>query len=189
MVLDPFSQVYERILTVLQNDPVLKVLIRSGNWIKFDSQPIKPWKSNIQPGDMPEILVEPVSGIAQLASDSISAKQDMSWSIKVATNDVRLFWPDAAGNVTGVFAVYWALMVALDQASDGLASVNTTPALAPLSFCRVARITATVTSPFDPAGNPVSEARGTDGWCVLVTLQTTLDLNRGSDGVLLLPNG
>ena len=186
--LDPFSMVYERILTVLQADPVVSALVRSGNWIKFDAQPIKPWKSNIQPGDMPEILIEPVTGMDKQASDSLSAEMTVVWSLKCATNDPRLFWLlDDGVTYTGVFALKWALLVALDTVGDALPSPNTTPTpLAALSFCRVSRITASVKSPFDPAGNPVSEARGTDGWTILITFTTILDLPR-VNGILQLP--
>lgn len=186
-VQDPYTQIYERLLLVLQNDPVVSSLVRAGNWIKFDSQPIKPWKSNIQPGDMPEVLIEPVTGMDKQSSDSISAETTVVWSIKCATNDPRLFWLlDDGVTYTGVFALKWAMLVALDTAGDGLASLNTSPLLPSLTFCRVTRITASVKSPFDPAGNPVSEARGTDGWTILITLTTILDIQRLS-GVLQLP--
>jgi hypothetical protein len=64
-------------------------------------------------------------------------------------------------------------MRALDGAGDNLG----------LSFLRVTRISATVKAPFDPAGNPVSEGRGTDGWTLLATLTTEMDLPR-LDGIL-----
>lgn len=187
--LDPYTQIYQRILAILQNDPVVSVLIRSGNFISFDKA-IKPWKSSVQPGDMPEVLIEPVTGLDQQASDSISGRADVIWSIKVATADPRLYWeaPDQSSQYSGVFPLKWALLVALDSAGDGLAQINGSNPLPALSFCRVARITASVKSPFDPAGNPVSESRGTDGWTILVTLTTTLDFQR-TNGVLQLPNG
>ena len=188
MPLDPFSQVYERIIAILKADPTLAALVRSANWITFDAAP-QPLKRAFQPGDAPEILVEPVTGMDQWAETSTSAKATVVWSIKIATNDLRLFFTDAAGNASGVFALKWALIVALDTAGDGLRSVNSVPALASLSFCRSSRIVATVKSPFDPAGNPVAEARGTDGWTLLATLTTELDLNRDANGVLVLPNG
>ena len=183
---DPFTQVYQRILAVLQTDPVVSVLVRSANWITFDKK--APWKRNAQEGDMPEILIEPVTGLDAFASDSMAAKLDMVWSIKVATMDSRLYWLDANNNMTGVFAMHWALINALYNAGDALASPNSVPVLPALSFLRVARITASVKSPFDPAGNPVSEARGTDGWTILCTLACTLDIPQVA-GVLQLPNG
>jgi hypothetical protein len=184
-VLDPFTQVYNRIIDILKADTVVSEIIRSGNFITFDKA-IRPWKANVQPGDMPEVLIEPVTGLDQWASDSISAKCDIVWSIKVATNDPRLYWADVndAALWTGVFPMKWALMVALDTAGDNL-ELNGDDGL---TFCRTSRITASVKSPFDPAGNPVSEGRGTDGWTILCTLTTTLDLLR-VNGVLQLPNG
>ena len=184
--LDPFTQLYERILSVLQNDPVVKVLVRSANWITFDKK--APWKRNAQEGDMPEILIEPVTGMDSFASDSMAARFEMVWSIKVATMDSRLYWQDLNGDQTGVFAMHWALINAFYNAGDALASPNATPALPPLSFLRVGRITSSVKSPFDPAGNPVSEARGTDGWTILCTMPCVLDIPQVA-GVLQLPNG
>lgn len=186
---DPFTQTYTRILAVLQADPVVKALVRSGNWIKFNDTNVQPFKRNIQSGDMPEILIEPVTGMDEQAQDSISARMTVMWSIKVATGDSRLFWTDPnTGDNTGVFALKWAIMVALDSAGDALAVINGSSQLPSLTFCRVARITASVKSPFDPAGNPTSEARGTDGWTILITLTTILDFQRIA-GVLQLPNG
>ncbi len=164
--------------------------MRSGNWIKFDNQPIRPWKSNIQAGDLPEILIEPVTSINKQASDSLSAEVQITWSIKCATGDVRFYWDDVnnPGNWTGVFPMKWAILLALDSVGDALASPNSSPALPSLTFCRVSRITAEIISPFDAVGNPVSEGRGTDGWTILTTFVTTLDLPR-VNGVLQLPNG
>ena len=186
--LDPFSQVYQRIIEIIKKDPTLKTLIRSGNLITFDGG-ISPIKKAAQPGDLPEILVEPVTGNDQWASTSTSAESTLVWSIKVATGQLQLFYNDAGNNPSGIFAVMWALMIAFDTASDPLASPNSSPALPALSFCRSSRITAKVQSPFDPAGNPISESRGTDGWTLLATLTTVLDLNRDANGVLVLPNG
>ena len=168
---DPFTQVYKQILSILQSDPFVQALVRSANWITFDNT--NPFKRNAQPGDAPEILIEPVTGQDQWAETSTSAKATVVWSIKIATQDPRLYYTDAYGNRTGVFPLRMAIMRALDGAGDNLG----------LDFLRVTRITASVTAPFDPAGNPVSEGRGTDGWTLLATLTTELDLPR-LDGVL-----
>lgn len=183
--LDPFSMVYERIVAILKADPTIQSLVRSANWITFDSAP-QPLKRAFQPGDAPEILIEPVNGNDQWASTSLSAESTVMWSIKIATNDLRLFFDDPAGSgiKTGVFPLKWALMACLDRAGDGLELVNGATPLPPLPFCRVSRITVSVKSPFDPAGNPVSEGRGTDGWTLLATLTTALDINRGPNGLL-----
>jgi hypothetical protein len=165
---DPFTQVYKAILSVLENDPCVQLLVQSANWIKFGDKDTNPFKRNAQPGDAPEILIEPVTGQDQWAETSTSAKGTVVWSIKVATQDPRLYFTDANGNRSGVFPLRWAIMRALDAAGDNLG----------LSFLRVTRITASVTAPFDPAGNPVSEGRGTDGWTLLATLTTEMDLPR-----------
>ena len=169
---DPFTQVYKKILSILQNDPFVQALVRSANWITFDNP--NPFKRNAQPGDAPEILIEPVTGQDQWAETSTSAKGTVVWSIKIATQDPRLYFTDAFGNRTGIFPLRWAVMRALYQAGDNLDG---------LSFVRVTRITATVKAPFDPAGNPVSEGRGTDGWTLLATLTTEMDFPQ-LDGAL-----
>jgi hypothetical protein len=174
---DPFSQVYQQIISILQTDPTVLSLIRTGNWIVLDKA--NPYKRNAQPGDAPELLVEPVTGLDSWASTSTSAEATIVWSIKVATQDMRLYYRDTEGNVSGVLPLRWAIMRALDAAGDNLGG---------FSFVRSCRIGATVKAPFDPAGNPVSESRGTDGWTLMATLTTVLDLPR-KDGVLEDING
>lgn len=177
--MDPFSVIYKRIIAILQADATLSELVRDANWITFDSK-VTPWKKNLQPGDAPEILVEPVTGMDQFASTSTSGETQVTWSIKVATNDTRLFYDDVSGNSSGIFPLHWALMVCLDKAGDNL-KLNGD---AGLSFVRSTRLTATVKSPFDPVGNPISEGRGTDGWTLLATLTTVIDVPRKADGTL-----
>jgi hypothetical protein len=168
---DPFTQVYKAILLTLKNDPCVQAMIQSANWITFDNT--NPFKRNAQPGDAPEILIEPVTGQDVWAETSTSAKATVVWSIKIATQDPRLYFMDANGNRTGIFPLRFAIMRALDAAGDNLG----------LDFVSVTRLTASVTAPFDPAGNPVSEGRGTDGWTLLATLTTELDIPR-LNGVL-----
>lgn len=169
---DPFTQVYKQIVLILKSDPVLQALVRNANWITFDTP--APFKRNAQPGDAPEVLIEPVTGQDQWASTSTSAEATVVWSIKIATQDMRLFYTDPYSYRSGVFPLRWAIMRALDAAGDNLGG---------LSFVRQTKITATVVSPFDAFGNPVSESRGTDGFTLLATLTTTLDFPR-IDGVL-----
>ena len=159
---DPWTQVLNRLWAILEANAAFAALVKPGNRIKFtDTANQNPIKENIQAGDLPEVTIEPTTAQDQWAYTSTSVGFTQVWSVKLATNDMRL--------VGAASPLRWIVVKTLFEAGDKIG----------LDFVVSTRISPCLLNTYDPVEN-----RGTKGWTVLCTLTTVLELRKNPDGTL-----
>ena len=150
---DPFTQVLLQLWAILEGSPAFTNFVKPGNRIKFTGAANQnPIKKDVQPGDLPECIIEPITSADEPAKTSMSAMVSQTWSIKIATNDLRIN--------AGMFQVRWAVLQAFAKAGDNLG----------LYFISRTRITTSLSNIYDPVEN-----RGTYGWTLMLTIVTDLE--------------
>lgn len=162
---DPFTMVLNRLWALLEADADFCAAVQPGNRIKFtvDSQG-NPIKENVQLGDLPEVIIEPTTGSDNLASTSGAGKAEITYRIMVATGDMRVLTANL---------MHWILWRIFDHAGDRLTNTNVA-GLGDMGFVYKSRFSTIVSATLNP-----EISRGRKGWCVLLTITTTLELPRG----------
>jgi hypothetical protein len=168
---DPFTQVLLRLWQIVLAEPGVASVVRPANRIILTAgDGFNPIKQNVQPGDLPELIIEPTTSTDEQAKTSKAAETVQTWSMKIATNDLRINATDpATGLRPGAFPLRWALLKAMCAAGDKLG----------LDFVIRTRLTTTLSNTYDPVEN-----RGTEGWTVLMTVTTYLEFAKLPDGSL-----
>jgi hypothetical protein len=147
---DPFTQVYQALLTKLLTSEVT-VLVRAGNVIRLDGANPDPRKVEVAAADLPELLLYPAGGAIELGYCDDGLKVDQQFNLAVATSDVRVS--------KGHFPLKWALLRAFWAIKDNLG----------LAFVELVRLSNAAETLSDDQQN-----RGMDGWSTLFSVTVTL---------------
>ncbi len=118
---DPYTAVYQAILTAFKNHPPFAALVRVGNLIDATSKPY-PLKTvgNLAPGDLPEVVLWQSRFGTNLNFNSVAAKFSQTYPV-ITTHDQL--------NVIKVNQVKWAAVGALVRAGDDLGGGSQSAAL------------------------------------------------------------
>ena len=155
--IDPWSQVTHRLWYLLEQNATFLSVVRAHNRIKFNHKSGRnPIKENINDGDVPEVSIEPTTGMEGQAFTSTQGKSEQSFLLKIVTLDMRTY----VGDGTGMLELRWLIYQILTTAGDSLG----------LDFVWKARITSTMQHYIDPIN------RGTVGWVCLFTITVTMQL-------------
>jgi hypothetical protein len=153
---DPFTQVINRLWAILEADATFCAMVKPGNRIKLTAADgHNPIKQNVQPGDLPEVIIEPTTSVDNAARTSTSMTVLQNFSVKAATNDMRI---NAAA-----LPLRWVLLKAMFAGGDRL----------DLDFVVRTRLTTSLLNTYDPVEN-----RGTEGWTVLMTVAVEMEFAR-----------
>jgi len=162
--IDPWSQVTHRLWYLLEQNATFLSVVRAHNRIKFNHKSGRnPIKENINDGDVPEVSIEPTTGMEGQAFTSTQGKSEQSFLLKIVTLDMRTY----VGDGTGMLELRWLIYQILTTAGDSLG----------LDFVWKARITSTMQHYIDPIN------RGTVGWVCLFTITVTMQLPKSYPAV------
>jgi len=87
---NPLVLVYDALWDCLEAYPLLDTLVKTSNRIRFDQDKSGPLKSNIQHGDLPEIVLVSEGGSANTHASSCHAKLVRQYAWMVSTGDFRI---------------------------------------------------------------------------------------------------
>jgi hypothetical protein len=147
---DPFTQVYQALLTKLVSSEVT-AMVRANNIIRLDGSNPDPRKPEVAAADLPELVLYPSGGAIELGYCDDGLKVDQQFNLAVATSDVRVS--------KGHFPLKWALLKAFWAIKDNLG----------LAFVELVRLSNAAETLSDDAQN-----RGMDGWSTLFSVTVTL---------------
>ena len=87
---DPFSQVFEGIWTLVEAFAPFSDQVRVGNRIRLDGESRNPIKQNIQHADLPEVILHPGGGDCQLHRNSSQSQVIKRFDFLISTGDLRV---------------------------------------------------------------------------------------------------
>jgi len=156
--LDPFTTVIEQLWDLIEANTYLADHIKPGNRIKMSGRKQIPEKSNLQDGDLPQLVIVPTGGPARphFTSSSVSLTEQFVFHL-------------VTGNLTVdsiLFPVKWELLKML---------VTATSTNLDLDFVVNADLVDDMIEGFD---NKQEENRGTAGWSLGLTLTVLMSFNR-----------
>jgi len=105
LYVDPITQVYYALWSLLEAHEPLAQLVKVGNRIKFSGATRDPVKAEVSDADLPELRIVPVSSTPHLQRTSNASSILKRLRIEVSTGDQRV---DA-----GLFAMEWEIYRAL----------------------------------------------------------------------------
>src|SRR5580704_15906426 len=89
-MLDPFTQTSRAILSALQTDPAWTALVRPGNVIDMTSDLFERFKTQVQAGDLPEvILLQGDFKLKAFGGNSRIAEMDQEFQLIVTHDSLR----------------------------------------------------------------------------------------------------
>ena len=87
---DPYSDTLTGLWTLLMADSEFASYVKPGNKVRFDNpNDRQPLKSQLQAGDLPEVILMPAAGQITLGATSSSHRISKNWSLQITTGDQR----------------------------------------------------------------------------------------------------
>ena len=149
---NPFTQVYQRLLTTLSNDSLLSTLVEPGNIVDFTGANPEPVKDEVEDADLPEMQLIPLGGPVK-RDNTMKLTVDYAFSVQITTGDNRInAW---------LLPIQWAIIRGVYAAGDSLG----------LSWVKMVRLTALTNQSNDPA------QRGIEGWVTVMHIVVTMLLD------------
>jgi hypothetical protein len=105
LYMDPITQVYNALWTLLESHAPLTQLVELRNRIKFSGTNTDPVKAEVLTADLPELRLVPLSGSSYLTRTSSSSTILQQFRVELSTGDQRV---DAA-----LFPIQWEVYRAL----------------------------------------------------------------------------
>jgi len=161
MSTDPYTQVIEKLWTLIEADSTLAGLVKAGNRIKFTGDGQLPMKTNPTDGDWPQLMIIPVGGPANPHTSSTSSEATQRFDFSLHTGNMMV---DAS-----LFPVKWALFKVLARAV--LNELG-------LPFVTNADMRDDGVEVFDARAE---EQRGTKGWSLGLTVTVEMTFSRVSN--------
>ena len=149
---DKFTEIEEAIWSALVANTEWKALIPAANRIKLTkATDYDPYRDNIQDSDLPEVVIEPAGGQANLFATSDAHQIGQAFNVVITTGQIR--------TSKALNPIKTATITALAAMSDTLG----------LSYVTKARFTGFTETPDDAARN-----RGLQGWVVIFTIEVIM---------------
>ena len=88
---DPFSKLHDAIASIVSNSQAFRALVKEVNFIDFDEEKKQPIRSNVQGGNLPEVMLTCTGNIeGNLSNSTTSTKLVRQWQFLVSTGDLRI---------------------------------------------------------------------------------------------------
>jgi len=154
-IIDPFTQVYEKIWETLTNAPEVSRRVKPVNRIMRTGQRVGPFRDTVTAADLPELDVVPAGGEANPFQTSTSGQFLQMFDVQVSAGGMSL-------DRSQLFPLKWAVLKAVARAGDTLG----------LDFVKSVRIT-------DMAEGPtLRDERQAVGWQAIIRVQVVLFITR-----------
>jgi len=111
LLIDPFTQIYNAIWTVLENHDGITKRVRLKNRIKLSGKDPDPQKTNILGADLPELMLTPAGG-GGFSWTSSGLQMQPSFRLQLAAGDLRVH--------KQLFPIKWQIIRALKQTRTNL---------------------------------------------------------------------
>lgn len=148
---NPFGLVYTTLWEMLLSHPGFERDVREGNRIRFDRNKIDPSKYEVQPGDLPEMMLTTATLDANLFDTTNSSRVTRTYSWNISTGDQRYY----RDGVPLLADLEWYVFVAMHSWKDRLTLLKYNG----LSFVKLMNLTQGSTGLSDPQKN-----RNITGW-------------------------
>lgn len=153
--IDPFTQVYNRIWEVFEDNVDFCALIKEGNRIKFTTEKTTPMKKQAIDADYPEVSLIPRGGESPSAISSTSAEFDRVFSLVIVSGTLRAD--------KYLFPTEWLSLKILSNQSDSLG----------LIFVKKFRV-----GPSDWRVNDPEFTKGKEGWFSVIDINVGIVIPR-----------
>ncbi len=157
---DPWTQVYEVILSTLGAYAPLTDLVLAGNLINLSALDPDPYKKSVNARDLPELVVEPAGGEVNFGSAARRTQIDQDYDVLITTGDLRV---DQV-----LFPVRYVVAQALYPLTDSRAGGGLP------TFCNGFKLTQHSEEKEDP------ENRGHRGWHNVVRIETQMHIDHAN---------
>lgn len=145
--IDPFTQIYDGIWTLLEAQSIFTNLVKAGNRIKYSGDREFPSKPTAQHADLPEAELIPAEGVEEISFSSSHVRLQRDYHLILKTNSTRLNHK--------LFPLEWACLKILYSGADTLN----------LSFIKAFRLIGSDPNIYDQV-----ISRGRPGWFSVLTI-------------------